>query len=173
MKIACTLASGRGETDQLLFNVATRLQTLGIRVCGTVQVNTEKLDDRKCDMDVKVLPHGPLLRISQSLGRGSRGCRLDADALETAVGLVGASLRNGAECLIINKFGKQEAEGAGFRDVIASALSLGMPVLVGLNQLNRNAFFKFSGGLAETLAPDADLLEDWLIANLETLSVAV
>ena len=173
MKIACTLASGRGETDQLLFNVASRLQTLGTHVAGTVQVNTEKPDNRKCDMDVKVLPHGPLLRISQSLGRGSRGCRLDADALETAVGLVGASLHNGAECLIINKFGKQEAEGAGFRDVIASALSLGMPVLVGLNQLNQSAFFKFSGGVAEMLPPDAYELEKWLVANLEPLSVAV
>lgn len=172
MKIACTMAVGRGDTDQLLFNLATRLQQRGLRICGTVQVNTDQVDDGACDMDIKVLPDGRLLRISQSLGRGSRGCRLDADALETAVGLVGASLASGADCLIINKFGKQEAEGHGFREVIASALDLGMPVLVGLNRYNQDAFKEFSAGLAAELPPNAPELEAWILGNMTDMALA-
>ena len=172
MKIACTLAPGRGDTDQLLHSVARNLQLRGMRVCGTVQVNTEKLDGSKCDMDVKVLPEGPRLRISQNLGRGSRGCRLNADALETAVGLVRTALGEGVDCLIINKFGKQEAEGHGFREVIAEALGLGVPVLVGLNRLNLGAFEDFSGGLATSLQPDTSVLERWMFANVTNMACA-
>lgn len=38
---------------------------------------------------------------------------------------------------------KGEAQGRGFRTVIAEAISKDMPVLVGLNELNRPAFPRF------------------------------
>jgi hypothetical protein len=82
-------------------------------------------------MDVRVLPNGPILRISQNLGSVSKGCRLDPAALEAAVGLVEARLDPNVDLLIINKFGKHEADGRGFRTVIAAALDLEIPVLVG------------------------------------------
>ena len=161
MNIACTMAPGRGDTDQLLFSVAQKLRDQGYRVCGTVQVNTEREKTGPCDMDVKVMPDGPMLRISQNLGSGARGCRLDAHSLETAVGLVDAALAKGADCLIINKFGKQEAEGRGFREVIGAALSEGVPVIVGLNALNRPAFEAYAGELAEAVSPEVGALLDW------------
>jgi glycosyltransferase involved in cell wall biosynthesis len=112
-------------------------------------------------MDVQVLPDGPVLRISQDLGPSARGCRLDPTALETAVGLVAASLAGGADVLIINKFGKHEAEGRGFRAVIAEALALGIPVIVGVNGLNLASFEEFAGGLASRLPPDCETLAAW------------
>lgn len=128
----------------------------------TVQINTERADAGPCDMDVRVLPDGAILRISQDLGPQARGCRLDPAALETAVGLVAAGLSSGADLLIVNKFGKHEAEGRGFRDVIAEAVALGIPVLVGLNALNRPAFESFAEGLAIQLPPEPALLMAWV-----------
>jgi len=116
-------------------------------------------------MDVKVLPEGPAIRISQNLGRASRGCRLDTGALETAVGQVERALDRGADILIVNNFGKHEAEGRGFRFAIAEALSRDIPVLVGLNALNRGAFEDFTGGLAEFLPPADETLEDWFFTR--------
>lgn len=104
----------------------------------------------------------PRLRISQDLGRSARGCRLDPAALATAVGLVSAKLSKGADILIVNKFGKHEAEGRGFRGVIAEALSLGIPVLVGVNALNLPAFETFAEGMASGLPPAASALEAWI-----------
>ena len=124
MHLAYTMAPGRGDTDLILFKLAARLASRGLRCCGTVQINSERADAGPCDMDVQVLPDGPVLRISQDLGRSARGCRLDPAALETAVGLVSAKLSNRADVLIVNKFGKHEAEGRGFRGVIAEALSM-------------------------------------------------
>lgn len=170
MRIAYTKGSGRGDTDLLLAALAARLAALGLRTCGTVQINTrpdggsDVEADGPCDMDVKILPDGPEIRISQSLGKNARGCRLDPSALETAVGHVAASLAHGADVMIINKFGKHEADGRGFRDLIAEALALDIPVLVGLNQRNEEAFRAFIGEAGTPLEPAAEALLDWVLA---------
>ncbi len=166
LHLAYTMAPGRGDIDLLLHRLATRLMAEGLRPCGTVQINSDLRCDGPCDMDVQVLPDGPVIRISQSLGPGAKGCRLDADALERAVAEVATRLDAGTDCLIVNKFGRHEAEGHGFRDVIAAALERGMPVLVGLNRMNAAALEDFTGGLAVELAPDLDGLSDWLRAAI-------
>lgn len=162
MKLAYTMAPGRGDTDLVLERLATDLAARGLRCCGTVQINSERCDAGPCDMDVRVLPDGAILRISQDLGPQARGCRLDPTALETAVGLVSARMSSGADLLIVNKFGKHEAEGRGFRDVIAEALAMEIPVLVGLNSLNRPAFEDFAEGLATQLPPEPSALMAWV-----------
>jgi hypothetical protein len=161
MNIAYTMAPGRGDTDLLLHGFAQTLIKRGLRPCGTVQINTERADAGPCDMDVMVLPKGPVIRISQDLGQASKGCRLDPDALEQAVGHVGADLLHGADCLIVNKFGKHEAEGRGFFQVIAQALELDIPVLVGINALNRQAFLDFTDGMATEIGPSKSALALW------------
>lgn len=167
MHIAYTMAPGRGDTDLLLHQVAQSVIKAGYRPAGTVQINTERPDVGPCDMDVLVLPGGPTLRISQSLGREARGCRLDPEALETAVGLVQTCLPE-SDCLIVNKFGKHEAEGRGFRAVIGEALALELPILVGLNELNADAFMEFSGGIAQKIDPSAQGIERWLTSCIAT-----
>jgi nucleoside-triphosphatase THEP1 len=167
MNIAYTMAPGRGDTDLLLFSAAQEFATRGYRTCGTVQINTE-CDNHPCDMDVQVLPDGPILRISQSLGRESKGCRLDPSALESAVGLVAERLMAECDVLIVNKFGKHEAEGRGFRTVIAEALARDIPVLVGINSLNLAAFQDFTGPQASQLDPSVEAIVGWLEQILET-----
>lgn len=161
MRLGYMLASEEGATNRVLREVAEALSARGMRLCGTVQINTPCAGGGPCDMDVRVLPDGPLLRISQSLGRGSTGCRLDPEALERAVA-ASARVLPEAEVLLVNKFGKQEALGRGFRPLIAEALERGLPVLVGLNALNRAAFDSFTGGLAEELPADPALLAEWV-----------
>ena len=162
MKLAYTMAPGRGDTDLILSKLADELAARGLRCCGTVQINTERADAGPCDMDVRVLPDGPILRISQDLGPSARGCRLDPAALETAAGLVSTSLARGADVLIVNKFGKHEAEGRGFRTLIAEAIAMDVPVLVGINSLNLPAFEEFAGGYAANLQPDREALARWV-----------
>ncbi|SMX50789.1 DUF2478 domain-containing protein [Maliponia aquimaris] len=169
MKIAYTMAPGRGDTDLLLRGVASAMIVDGYAPAGTAQVNTECPGSGPCDMDVIVLPEGPVIRISQSLGAEARGCRLDPEALETAVGLVQARLPQ-SDCLIVNKFGKHEAGGRGFRPLIADALALDLPVLVGLNPLNAEAFHEFTGGCAEQLAPEQSVLAGWLRRSIREKS---
>lgn len=162
MKLAYTMSPARGDTDLVLERLATDLAARGIRCCGIVQINSARADAGPCDMDVKVLPDGAILRISQDLGLQARGCRLDLAALETAVGLVASGLTSAVDLLIVNKFGKHEAEGRGFRDVIAQAVAMDVPVIVGLNALNQPAFEAFAEGLAIPLPPEPAALMAWV-----------
>lgn len=77
---------GRGANDRLLAQVAAQLQDHGLKLAGTVQTNIERADRTKCDLDIVVLPDGPVLHISEDRGNlAPRGCRLDAGVLEQAV----------------------------------------------------------------------------------------
>jgi nucleoside-triphosphatase THEP1 len=172
MQIAYTCAPGRGDTDMILFQLAQRVMQAGLIPCGTVQINTDQTEGGRCDMDVQVLPRGPVIRISQSLGKSARGCRLNPSALEKTVAMAEAELRGCADLLIVNKFGKHEAEGRGFRATIGEAMALGTPVLVGLNQLNREAFFDFIGDLGRELPPQLDCLMDWVLDPASTQRIS-
>lgn len=166
LDLASILAPRRGATDLLLRRLATHLAQHGVRTAGTVQINAESDDGRPCDMDVQVLPDGPVIRISQDLGRASRGCRLDPAALEQAIALAAVGLADDAQILFVNKFGKHEAEGRGFRALIADALARNIPVIVGLNALNEPAFEAFADGFAQRLSPDLVALKSWAASAL-------
>jgi len=111
-------------------------------------------------MDLVVLPDGPQLRISQDRGAFAKGCRLDADALERAVALTTQRMGPDTDLLIVDKFGKHEAMGRGFRSVTALAVELDVPVLVAVSPLNREAVDRFTAGEAQFLPPDAGVVFD-------------
>lgn len=159
--IAYTLGPGPGETNLLLADVGHVLQLDGYRVCGSVQIDTGREKTHQCDMDLKVLPEGPVIRISQPLGSQASGCRLDPEALEQAVACTSAQLAIGADILLVNKFGKHEAGGRGFRDAIAEAVAADIPVLVGVNAPYLEAFLEFCGEATE-LAAEREVILDWI-----------
>ena len=157
------LSGGRGEADRVLAGVVARLADMGWPLAGVVQINTDHADPgRACHMDLDVLQDRARIRISQDLGAMSRGCRLDPSALETAVGLVEAALQGGPRLLVINKFGKQEVDGRGFRPVIGQAMAAGVPVLTTVSQGNLEGFQTFAEGLGQALPPDEGAVMDWV-----------
>lgn len=164
MKIAVLAAEGRGETDRLISEAAAALEARGLRLRGIVKVLQDRPEGaHHCDMDVRVLPGGGVIRITQSLGPEAEGCRLNPAAIAEAVAAVEASKEAPADLFVLNKFGPEEAEGRGFRAAIADALSRGTPVLVGLGggAQSRAAFAQFSAGLAEALPADLGAIVDW------------
>lgn len=161
MQLAYVTSDQRGATDRLLSAFAARLAAQGTKLSGVVQSNTPRIGSSRCDMDLTVLAGGPVIRISQSLGPAARGCRLDPSALERAVALVQAGLGPDRQLLIVNKFGKHEAAGRGFRPLIGEALIAGIPILTGVNALNHDAFARFAGNMAEALPADMTALASW------------
>lgn len=162
MKIAVINSKVVGQTDQLISEVAAKLQSEGLRLVGVVKVlNNAQPGDHHCDMDLHVLPDGPQIRITQSLGEGSIGCRLNPAGIVEAVGAVESSDTGSADIFVLNKFGPQEAEGRGFCDAIANALENDTPVLVGVGKNCRAALDTFVDGMAEVLEPNADVIYAW------------
>lgn len=155
------VAEGRGAGDLLIAQTAEALRARGVPLAGAVQVNAERDPEYKCDMDLHILSGANVVRISQDLGKLSRGCRLDPAGLESAVGLVAAALEDGPALLIVNKYGKQEIDGRGFRPLIGEALARDIPVITAVNAGNLDAFLSFAEDLAERLPEDVEGILDW------------
>jgi hypothetical protein len=161
VKLAYVSQRGHGQTGTCLTEAAEILTALGIGLQGTVTVPDPCIDPT-CDMLIRVLPDGPVMRINQNLGAGSKGCRLDTGALEGVVMEV-ARHGLGARVMIVNKFGKLEAMGRGFVPLIAEALGAGTPVIIGVNAVNLADLLSFAGDLAQELPPDPQLIADWAL----------
>ncbi|SDX85930.1 DUF2478 domain-containing protein [Citreimonas salinaria] len=162
MRLASVTGQERGATDKLLAAVADRLAQDGVRLAGALRPSRNEAAVGHCDSDLWLLPEGPLVRITQDLGTCSGACRMDAGALEVAVGMVTSRVQAGeADLVLLNKFGLSEAEGRGFRALIAEALDRGVPVLIGVSDTHRTAFERFAGDMAAHLPPDEDALLAW------------
>jgi hypothetical protein len=168
MKIASVTSPERGGTDQLLSDVAARLQAKGLQLAGIVKdVGYASGFDNGCDMKVRVLPDGPVIKITQDLGKGSDACRLDPGAIANAVASVESGSLDNADLFILNKFGPEEAAGRGFCSVIGAAIDRDIPVLVGVGGASKAAFDTFTGGLASALSPQVQTILEWCTSGTE------
>jgi Protein of unknown function (DUF2478) len=165
MPIAYVTLAGRGATDACIAAAVALLRARNVRLAGTVQTDRPRDDRDVCDMDLAVLPDGPVFRINQDRGALARGCRLDGGALEQAVTEVGPRMA-GAKVLVVNKFGKLEAQGHGFVPLIVQAVDCDMPVLIGVNGLNLPDLLTFCGGMATALPADPALIADWVLREI-------
>jgi len=167
MNIAYVTSLKRGETDRLLTETATQLRARGKSLTGIVKVaNYKSSFDNGCDMQVRVLPKGPDIKITQNLGKGSDACRLDPAAIAEAVTRVDSGSMDRSDLFILNKFGPEEAAGRGFCTVIGTALDQGVPVLVGVGGASIKAFESFAGGLAVPVAATEQAILDWVHSAL-------
>lgn len=150
------------QADRYLSEVGYRLRGEGIKVAGLVQLNTFVRDRTKCDMAVEELFSGTILQLSEDRGRDARGCRLDRSVLSDAAGLLLKALESKPEILVLNKFGKVESEGGGLRDVLAAALDLEIPVLVGVPFRNIDQWRAFASDMAQECQVGSRAIETWL-----------
>ncbi len=162
MKIASVRAEQGGETDRLLSEIADKLQAQGRSIAGIVkEMSYSGTLDNGCDVKVRVLPDGAVIKITQNLGTGSNACRLDPAAIADAVSTVESGALDDPELFILNKFGPEEAAGRGFCAVIGRALEMEIPVLVGVGNASQAAFDRFAEGLAETLPAKSEAVLGW------------
>lgn len=121
--------------------------------------------DNSCDCSDIVLRaiQGDRKRtITQNLGRESQGCRLDTGALAEVAGWLVADLAQTPDLLVLNRFGKTEAEGGGLRSVMEQAVADDIPVLVPVNRKQLVFWREYCGEMATELPLDAAAISGWL-----------
>ncbi len=151
--------------DQLLADIAYRLRDDGVVVAGLVQLNTFVRDRAKCDMAIEELYSRAVYQLSEDRGPAAKGCRLDHARLAEAAGLFGAALKKHPDLVVLNKFGKVEAEGGGLRDALGHAVALDVPLIVGVPYRNLDQWRIFAGGLADECDVSAPDILRWLTAK--------
>ncbi len=147
--------------DDILGAVARMLQAEGLAVAGFLQ--RESGGDGECcnRIDLEDIATGEYHVISQALGSGAQGCRLDPQALAGVAGPLLSALDTRPDLLILNRFGKGESEGQGFRAVIEEACARGIPLLTAVRESYVEAWQAFAGELGVVLAPDSEIVVAW------------
>jgi len=172
--LGCVVTEDGRARARLLRGIAERLGAEGWRLAGAIDVppTLRARAGIRRQMLLGVLGGDGLamVDIAQDLGPLARGCKLDPGALERAAGLAEAALAQGADLVIVNKFGKREAEGRGFRPLIGQALAAGVPVLIGLAPGRRADFDAFASGMAQEVPPRAAALRAWASAHRAALA---
>ena len=147
--------------DELLWRVAERLRAQGVVLAGALQENVGGLPGQCSAMRLVDLTSQRRVGISQDLGTQSEGCRLDARGLSEIGALLDRPVETNTQVLMLNRFGKAEAEGGGLRSVFARAIDAGVPILTAVRPPYLEAWAQFHGGLANELPADVDAVLAW------------
>jgi hypothetical protein len=97
----------------------------------------------------------------QDLGSFAGGCRLDVGRLLDAGERIASAIDQGADVVIINRFGRQEREGKGLSYVIERALSADIPVVIAVPSHRFSDWIRFAEGMSVRLPCDRRALEAW------------
>jgi hypothetical protein len=159
--IAVLQGAATKDIQRLLQDLAARRIAEGIRVAGVVEVWD---DEAKAPGDCHTLRDvatGSSFQIFQSLGSGSSACSLDASELASACAAVLKAIDEGADLVVLNKFGKLEAEGGGLLDCFRAAVAMGIPCATGVSPALTPVFLDFAGGFEQRVGARTEALERW------------
>ncbi len=141
--------------------IVTKLQAAGVRVGGVNAVaSDEPWSGPRPPMYLRDLLSGDRVKIS--LDRLSpSGCALDMERLALAGQAVYRAIEAGVALIVVNKFGAQEAAGAGLRDELLAAGAANIPVLTSVKPELVAAWREFVGELGTLLPPHPATVEVW------------
>jgi hypothetical protein len=147
------------DPDQILREFASGLKARGYRAVGIVQHGHHCVDAPK--LSAMLVHTGEELQLFQDLGACSVGCRLDVGQLLGAGVRVANAIDQGADLVIVNRFGRQEREGKGLSYLVERALSADIPVVIAVPSHRFTDWIKFAGGMSVKLRCDREALQAW------------
>jgi len=147
------------DPDEILRDFAAVLNAGGYRAVGLVQLGHHCLDAPK--LSAMLLHTGEELQLFQSLGACATGCRLDVGQLLDAGAQVASAIDQGADLVIVNRFGRQEREGKGLSYLIERALSADIPVVIAVPSRRFADWIRFAAGMSVKLHCDRESLDAW------------
>ncbi|CDK98570.1 conserved protein of unknown function [Magnetospirillum gryphiswaldense MSR-1 v2] len=150
--IAAILADS-GPMD-LLSSFARQLTAQGVRVRGLIQQHDP-------DMQLVDVHSGQTYAITQNLGPDSEACRIDPSGFAEASVVLRAALAEPADLVIVNRFGKLEAGGAGLSAEMLAVMAEGVPLLTTLHAELLEQWQHFTGHAGVLLPADLEALHRW------------
>ena len=156
--IAALVYAGKDRPDLVLYAFARHLADTGRRVCGLVQFRDRAHNGSRCR--VMSLDTWQVTEFARPQGSAA-GCRLDEHWLDQMGRQVEASVRQGADAVIVNRFGPLEAAGRGFRGAILAASETVTPLVIAVPEFEFERWTRFSSGMTVRLDCTLGSLLDW------------
>jgi nucleoside-triphosphatase THEP1 len=161
LPIAAVRYSPGDPIDTLMRKAIRVFIERGARLGGVLQDDACAQGDEPCQMRLEDLATGEHFALSQELGKGSEACRLDPAMLAHAAVAIRKAIDEGAELIIVNKFGAQEAAGSGLRQEMGCAVLAGVPLLTTVADRFVDDWLAFTGGSSELIEPSMENILNW------------
>jgi len=134
----------------------------GARIVGLIEHAGEG-PDRQCGPGTLLsLADGRRYPMFQDLGAGSAACAFDPEGVVFAADAVAEQIAAGCDLVVLNKFGKYEAENrSGLVSAFQAAIVAEVPVLTSVSPKQAGAWDAFAAPFYATLPPDPEALDRW------------
>lgn len=148
------------EIDDLLTKAVRILRSRNVKIAGILQ---ETILDGSSErtLQLRSLADEWAVPVLEKRGVAASGCRLDYNAIAQVSVRLEAVFAQGADLLILNRFGRAESEGGGLRRIYERAAMEDLPVLTAIRSEYLDAWQSFHGGLGTELPPDLSSILDW------------
>jgi hypothetical protein len=151
-----------GAQVQDVFRALAERWRGSVRLAGLI-AEDHGLPDRACSAGfLRNVASGERFSIFHDLGPGSTVCHLDGMGALTAAQSVQRDIAAGCDLVLLNKFGKLEADGAGLFAAFSAVLDTGIPLLTSLPPAFEPAWTKLTGRPFSIVRADVDEIGAWL-----------
>jgi hypothetical protein len=148
------------DPDRLLLDFAEDLRGSGRRVAGIIQLSRARPPGNH-ELDAVVSPSVERVNLGHHHPGAALGCRPDPSRLASVARVIGAAIAEGVDLVVINRFGKLEAEGQGLIHLIKSAVHADIPVVTAVPEYRFAAWLNYSGGMSVGLRCHRAALDHW------------
>ena len=149
------------DPDRLLLGFAEDLRRSGVRTAGLVQLDGWFCRSSDSDLRVAVLSNSEVVHVAHDRELGAPRCRLDCGGLASLAKVIETAIRDGADLVVINRFGKLEAEGKGLIELIQLAAEAEIPMLIAVPEHRFASWIKYCGGMSVRLPCRRTALDRW------------
>jgi nucleoside-triphosphatase THEP1 len=152
--------TGSADPDRLLLDFAEDVRGSGLRVAGIIQLGRARAPGNS-ELDAIVLPSAERVNLGHHRTGDAIGCRPDSRRLAGVARVIVAAIAEGVHLVVINRFGKLEAEGRGLIHLIRTAVDADSPVVTAVPEHRFAAWLNYSDGMSVRLRCHRAALDHW------------
>lgn len=162
MQPIAALQGASGAVIQELLRRFVDRWVMSCRLAGVIEQRTETGEAAQKTTRLEIVSDGDTFPLFQVLGAGSTGCCLDSVGPVQAGEAVSRHIADGCDLVVLNKFGKLEAESrSGLLSAFVSAVEHNVPVLTAVSPRYKAAWSSFASPFFMFLPPEDTAIDQW------------
>ncbi len=148
---------------QALHRFVDQEKANGVKVAGILQRKVPMAENGMTEVVAVDIQTGLTCTINRPTRESwkNRECSLDRAALTDTTAILRRAVSAGADLIVIEKFGDEEAHGGGLSAEILDGIASGIPFLVAVPETNLQSWIDRTGGAGAILEFDEQAFRDW------------
>lgn len=158
--MAAIVFGAHEDPDRLLLEFLADLRRSGFQAAGLVQLDRNQCADAG-DIRALSLVREDIVSLPHDRSPNSCACLFDTARLGDMARAIDEAIGAGVDLVVINRFGKLEAEGKGLTGLIEHASDADIPVLIPVPEHRFYAWIQYSRGMSVRLACCRNAVNKW------------